>query len=142
MSYGIFLVRGQRVRKFETSKLLKKFLLKNHIKTDTVMTEQDTISTSQSAPDSGTTETAGTAAPERLEFNADVYGRSMPLWHYRALPSGMRRAETKDLYRGRCILYRVELGPDTGDWYSDYVRESNYRILCRMIREGKDVWIK
>ena len=114
------------VRKFHTQKLLKKFLLQHHLKIDTIMTEEST----------------STSAPERLEFNADVYGRSMPLWHYRALPSGMRRAETKDLYRGRCILYRVELGPDTGDWYSDYVRESNYRILCRMIREGKDVWIK
>ena len=83
-----------------------------------------------------------TADPERLEFNADVYGRSMPLWHYGELPPGMVKAEQKDLYRGRCVLYRVELGPDKGDWYSDYVRDSNYRILCRMIREGKDVWIK
>ena len=130
------------VRKFHTQKLLKNFLLKNHLKIDIAMTEQDIISTARSAPDSGTSETAVTAAPERLEFNADVYGRSMPLWHYRELPSGMRRAETKDLYRGRCVLYRVELGPDTGDWYSDYVRDSNYLILCMMIREGKDVWIK
>lgn len=83
-----------------------------------------------------------TAVPERLEFNAEVYGRSMPLWHYRELPPGMVKAEQEDLYRGRCVLYRVELGPDKGDWYSDYVRDSNYRILCRMIREGKDVWIK
>lgn len=81
-------------------------------------------------------------APERLEFNADIYGRSMPLWHYRKLPEGLKRAEVRDLWRGRPVLYRVELGPDEGDWYTDYVRESTYRALCRMIREGKDVWIR
>lgn len=81
-------------------------------------------------------------APTRLEFNADVYGRSLPLWHYTSVPEGMRRAEVKDLYRARPVLYRVETGPDEGDWYSDYVRESTYRILCRMIRGGKEVWIR
>ncbi len=81
-------------------------------------------------------------APERLEFNADVYGRSMPLWHYRKLPDGLHRAEVGDLWRGRLVLYRVEFGSDEGDWYTDYVRESTYRALCRMIREGKDVWVK
>ncbi len=81
-------------------------------------------------------------APERLEFNADVYGRSMPLWHYRKRPGGLRSAKIEDLTRGRLVLYRVELGPDEGDWYTDYVRESTYRALCRMIREGKDVLVK
>lgn len=81
-------------------------------------------------------------APTRLEFNADVYGRSLPLWHYTFVPEGMRRAEVKDLTRARPVLYRVEAGPDKGDWYSDYVRESTYRILCRMIRDGKEVWVR
>ena len=81
-------------------------------------------------------------APTRLEFNADVYGRSLPLWHYTFVPEGMRLAKEKDLTRARPVLYRVEAGPDKGDWYSDYVRESTYRILCRMIREEKEVWIR
>lgn len=104
--------------------------MKTNPENDSLMTVQDTV------------RTASSAAPERLDINADVYGRSMPLWHYRELPPGMVRAEVKDLWRGRCVLYRVELGPDEGDWYSDYVRESTYRPLARMIREGKEVWIR
>lgn len=102
------------------------------------------ISTPNQPSDSGKKEAAEKAviAPTRLEFNADVYGRSLPLWHYTFVPEGMRRAEIKDLTRARPVLYRVEIGPDKGDWYSEYVRESTYRILCRMIREGKEVWVR
>ena len=74
--------------------------------------------------------------PVRLEFNAFLDGRSLPLWHYKSPPSGMRAAEFRDLYRGRLVLYRVELGPDVGEWYTDYVRASNYAALCRLVKSG------
>lgn len=80
--------------------------------------------------------------PELLDISADVYGKSCPLWHYRHRPKGLHQAKVSELRKGMPVLYRVELGPDAGNWYSDYVRESTYKPLCRMIAEGKDVLIK
>ncbi len=74
--------------------------------------------------------------PIRLEFNAFLDRRSLPLWHYKTPPSGLRPAELCDLYRGRPVLYKVELGPDAGEWYTDYVRASNYAALCRLTKLG------
>lgn len=85
---------------------------------------------------------AHSEAPEPLGLCADVYGKSLPLWHYRSRPAGLHQATVRELTRGRPVLYRVELGPDVGEWYSDYVRESTWKPLCRMIAEGKDVLVQ
>ena len=57
---------------------------------------------------------------ERLPFGMWFDGRSHPLWHYRELPEGMRRAGMSDMYHGRPFLYQVEIGPDAGGWYTGY----------------------
>lgn len=80
--------------------------------------------------------------PERLDFDAVVYGRHLPLWHYKKIPDGMRPGTRKDLYKGRPFLYRVRIGPDAGDWYTDYIRTSTIDAVMQMLEDGEPVYVK
>lgn len=80
--------------------------------------------------------------PHKLEFGVAMDGRSLPIWHYTFVPSGMRPATRSDLLRGRAVLYKVQLGPDAGDYYTDYVRPSTIEALRYMIDNGLTVYVK
>ena len=80
--------------------------------------------------------------PQKLEFNAVVNGRSLPLWHYKRVPAGMRPATRKDIYLGRPFLYKVRIGPDAGDYYTDYVRSSTVDAVLQMLDRGLPVYVK
>lgn len=69
-------------------------------------------------------------------------GRSLSVWRYESVPDGMRLAKIRDLYLGRPVLYQVLIGPDKGKWYTDYVRESTYRIFRDRIEAGLPVYVK
>lgn len=84
----------------------------------------------------------GNLKPERLDFDAVVYGRHLPLWHYKKIPDGMRPATRKDLYRGRPFLYRVRTGPDAGDWYTDYIRDTTTDAVMQMLEDGEPLYVK
>lgn len=80
--------------------------------------------------------------PEKLEFGISMEGKPLPIWHYTFIPSGMRLATKKDLIRGRAVLYQVQLGPDAGDYYTDFVRASTIGPLLHMIAKGIPVYVK
>lgn len=80
--------------------------------------------------------------PTKLDIEVNFRGQSVPIWHYMTRPDEMRSADISDLYIGRQVMYRVKIGPDAGDWYCEPVRQSNYYILCQMIKDGEDVLIK
>jgi len=79
---------------------------------------------------------------EKLEFGCWFDGRSHPIWHYRSVPPGMTPATIADLWHGRQVLAEVMTGPDKGEYYATWVRESSYAILCEQIRQGYGVYVK
>ncbi len=70
-------------------------------------------------------------------------GRSWPVWHYRELPEGVRPAVPADLQRyGTPVLYQVRIGPDAGDYYTDFVRKATQPALLQMLDDGDAVYVK
>lgn len=70
-------------------------------------------------------------------------GRSWPVWHYRELPEGVRPAVPADLRRyGTPVLYQVRIGPDAGDYYTDFVRTSTRPVLLQMLQTGVPLYVK
>ena len=80
--------------------------------------------------------------PEKLDFGISMDGKSYPIWHYTFVPSGMRLATRQDLLRGRAVLCQVQLGPDAGDYYTDFVRASTIEPLRYMVDHGIPVYVK
>lgn len=69
-------------------------------------------------------------------------GRSWPVWHYRELPEGVRPAVPADLRRyGTPVLYQVRIGPDAGDYYTDFVRKATVGPLLQRIKLGLPVYV-
>ncbi|MBR1926174.1 MAG: hypothetical protein IJ840_00200 [Bacteroidales bacterium] len=69
-------------------------------------------------------------------------GRSLPVWRYESVPGGMRPARVRDLYFWRPVLYQVLIGTDKGKWYTDYVRETTYKIFRSRIEAGLPVLVR
>lgn len=70
-------------------------------------------------------------------------GRSWPVWHYRELPEGVRPAVPADLQRyGTPVLYQVRIGPDAGDYYTDFVRTSTRPVFLQLLQEGVPLYVK
>lgn len=78
----------------------------------------------------------------KLDPGIWMNGRSRPIWHYTELPEGLRPASLSDLSYGTPVLYRVLIGPDAGDFYTDFVRESTREALQARIRAGILVYVR
>ena len=72
--------------------------------------------------------------PRLLDLCIWMGGRSWPVWVYSAVPEGVRLATAADLYDGRPVLYQVRIGPDAGDYYTDFVRPATYPALLQVQR--------
>lgn len=80
-------------------------------------------------------------ASRLLDLSVWYRGRSLPLWCYDTVPEKMRPARSTDLYMGRPVLYQVLIGPDEGQYYTDYVRPQTYHLLIDRINAGKEVYV-
>ena len=79
----------------------------------------------------------------RLAAGIWMNGRSWPVWHYKELPEGVRPAVPADLQRyGTPVLYQVRIGPDAGDYYTDFVRKATQRTLQLILLQGGTVYVK
>lgn len=79
----------------------------------------------------------------KLGIGIWMSGRSWPVWHYRELPEGVRLATAADLRRyGTPVLYQVRIGPDAGDWYTDFVRPATWHALLTMLQVGVAVYAR
>ena len=54
----------------------------------------------------------------------------------------MRPATLRDLWPGRTVLYKVRLGPDTGDYYTAHYQGNNVEPIRWMVLHGHPVFVK
>lgn len=81
--------------------------------------------------------------PRRLDLHISMGGRSWPVWVYSAVPEGVRPATRAELLcYGTPVLYQVRIGPDAGNYYTDFVRKTTQPVLLQMLREGTPVYMK
>lgn len=74
----------------------------------------------------------------RISYN----GRSFPVWKYDGVPEGMRLATVCDLWYGRQVLFRLQLGDDAGQYCTSIVRGTTAEILKEYVRTGEPVYVK
>ena len=80
--------------------------------------------------------------PTKLEFGINLNGCSFPIWHYKKVPVGMRRASLEDLFINRPVLSIVRIGPDKGDYYSGFVTGATLPVYRQMIDNGEEIYVK
>lgn len=82
------------------------------------------------------------AMPRKLEVGQYFEGGRRDIWVYDRVPEGMRPAAGSDIFTGRSVLYRVELGPDLGKYYTAVVTRGNIRLLRARAESGGEIFVK
>lgn len=80
--------------------------------------------------------------PRKQEIGKFFNGRSHPIWCYDHVPDGMRRARLEDMYPCRQFLYKCQLGPDKGLYYTGYYVGTDIEPIRSYIQRGIPVYVK
>ena len=83
----------------------------------------------------------GKKYPYKLEFGVWMNGRSLPIWVYDKIPSGMKRVTSiRELWYGRPFLFSSQLFPDK--FITGYMRDSVVESVQYMLSHDIPMYVK